>query len=131
MEEAKILEKNYGIYGNMRKKFMKAYREADWELLLDADRLDSYLMEINEEFAQKAEQMLPSVLLRHGVVEELKEKDLMGWVQRYNMAQNEVKEVLQQEIETLDVDTSPQENDENSEEDMEPDILPNAKSRFM
>lgn len=129
MDDAKYLEKDYGIWGNMRKKFMYAYREADWQLLKEADKLETYLKSINDEYAAKADEMLPSVLLRHGCTEELKAQNSLEWVGRYNMAKNEVKEILQKEIEEIDVDTTIS-DDEDLSEDLGPDLLPNANSRF-
>lgn len=129
MDEAKILEKNYGVWGNMRKKFMHTYREAEWELMLDAEKLDGYLTDFNEEYQAESETLLASALERNGITEELKAKDPMAWIQGYNMAKEDVKELLQKQIEEADDLEEPKEETEEFE-DLGPEFLPDAKDRL-
>lgn len=132
MNEKDILEKDYGMWGNIRKHFMYANREADWSLFLETERLDSYLTEIQDEFKEQAETLLEAELSEQGVTEELKERDPMAWIQRYNIAKENVTEIMRQTIETLDMQDNPFAGADEDEElpDLGPELLPDAKSRL-
>ncbi len=58
MSDEEILAKNYGPWGNMRKKFLHEYRQAEWGLLQDAGRLDSYLKKVNDDYTAKTEDLM-------------------------------------------------------------------------
>ena len=99
MRDEEILAKNYGPWGNMRKKFLHEYRQAEWGLLQDAGRLDSYLKKVNDDYTAKTEDLMAAELERLGVNENLKSRDVMTWVQRYGQARGNVRETLQKELE--------------------------------
>lgn len=99
MSDERILAKDYGPWGNMRKKFMHEYRQGEWGLLQDAGRLDSYLKNVNDDYTANAEDLMPAELERLGVNEGLKSRDVMAWVQRYGQARANVREFLQKELE--------------------------------
>lgn len=64
--------------------------------MLKIGRTETFLNVIDQKFYEK-EYSVP--MEKYGVNEELKAKDPMAWIQRYNQVRAQIKERLQQEME--------------------------------
>ena len=78
------------------KKYMQEQRAEDWLYLLKIGRTETFLNVVDQKFYEK-EYSVP--MEEYGVNEELKAKDPMAWIQRYNQVRAQIKERLQQEME--------------------------------
>ncbi|WP_276674976.1 TnpV protein [Selenomonas artemidis] len=98
MTEEEILEKHYGQWGAMRRRYLYEVCPEEWQRMLVEETLDPYLMEIQETYAEQAETMAEALLAQEGVTEELKQKDSAEWTGRYNNVLAEVREILRYEL---------------------------------
>ena len=82
-----------GKYGMLRKTFLKQHRPMLYDRLLLADKLDSHLMEIDQQATQLVEQLIQQMAVTQGVNEELKASHQMEWVQAMNNLKAAAEEV--------------------------------------
>jgi len=103
MNEKDILKKNYGPWGEIRKKDLYENRPAEWEIIEVAGNLDQYLEEYNDRLQVRADSMLDDMMKAAGVDESLKERDPMAWIGQTNAIKAQVHEILEREILMQDV----------------------------
>ena len=53
LSDEEILAKDYGYWGNIRKRSLYEYRPGEWGLLQDMDRLEYYLEKVNADYIAK------------------------------------------------------------------------------
>ena len=98
MTEEMILKSLYGTWGDMRREYLRTTQPEEWQRMLEDGTLDQYLQEYEETMYERSEQMTEELCQRDGVTEELKKRDVMQWIQRYNSVLAEVRELLSHEI---------------------------------
>lgn len=90
--------KPLGKYGRMRKKYLRENRPVLWNSMILSETLYPHLREIDEAANRRLEQMMPELMKRNGVTEELKASDQMKWVQMMNNLQNAAEETVLAEL---------------------------------
>ena len=87
-----------GKYGRMRKKYLQEHRPVLWNSLILSEKLYPHLREIDETANRRLEQLMPELMRRSGVTEELKASDPMRWVGLMNTCKAQVEEILMAEL---------------------------------
>ena len=77
-----------GLWGMLRKEYLKEHKSGTYTYLLLTARLDSYLAELIEAQIRSAE----------GVTEELKRQNPMEWLCHCNNIRNRAAEIIKQEL---------------------------------
>ena len=98
MTEEMILKSLYGTWGDMRREYLRKTQPEEWQRMLEDGILDQYLQEYEETMYEWSEQMTEEICRRDNVTEELKKRDVMQWIHRYNNVLAEVRERLTEEI---------------------------------
>ena len=83
-----------GVWGAMRRDYLKKHRQDTYYQLLLSGKLNDHLADIEEQ-AQDMMWTLPKQMAKsEGVTEELKRMDQMAWVGAMNNIQNQVRETI-------------------------------------
>ena len=99
LSDEEILAKDYGFWGNIRKRNLYKYQPVEWGLLQDMDRLEYYLEKVNADYIAKEKQQLDIMLKRFNVDEELKHHNKTAWKKRYDRTREYVRKNLREELE--------------------------------
>ena len=87
-----------GVWGAMRRDYLKKHRQSLYYQLLLSGKLNDHLADIEEQ-AQEMMWTLPKQIAKaEGVTEELKRKDQMAWVGAMNNIQARVREIISNEL---------------------------------
>ena len=90
--------KPLGKYGRMRKKYLRENRPVLWNSMILSETLYPHLREIDETANRRLEQMMPELMKRNGVTEELKASDPMMWTGLMNNLKHQAEEVILAEL---------------------------------
>ena len=90
--------KPLGKYGRMRKKYLRENRPVLWNSMILSETLYPHLREIDEAANRRLEQMMPELMKRNGVTEELKASDPMMWTGLMNNLKHRAEEVILAEL---------------------------------
>ena len=87
-----------GVWGAMRRDYLKKHRQNVYYQLLLSGKLNDHLADIEEQ-AQDMMWTLPKQMANaEGVTEELKRKDQMAWVGAMNNIQARIREIITEEL---------------------------------
>ena len=98
LTDEEILAKDYGFWGNAHRQFMYKYRNADWELVQSAGKLNSCLTEMNDKFTRKEIKMLDNALRRSGIMAAVKDQDANECMKRYTSVREVIRKLLLNEV---------------------------------
>lgn len=87
-----------GIWGQRRKRYMKAHRSAIYTALLLSGELDSHLSEIDAQAEAMFFQLVSQLAEREGITEQLKGDRQMEWVGRMNNIRDRATEMVNAEL---------------------------------
>ena len=90
--------KPLGKYGRMRKKYLQEHRPVLWNSLILSEKLYPHLREIDETANRRLEQLMPELMRRSGVTEELKARGPMKWVGLMNNLKAQAEETILNEL---------------------------------
>ncbi len=91
-------DKEVGVYGRMRERYLKEYHPGRYSYLLLSGKLYPHLLEIDEAAQSYLDTMIPRMAAVAGVTEELKARDQMAWVGRMNMLRAQVEEMIRADL---------------------------------
>ncbi len=91
-------DKEVGIYGRMRERYLKEHHPGRYSYLLLSGKLYPHLLEIDEAAQSYLDTMLPRIAADAGITEELKASDQMAWVGRMNMIRAQVEEMIRADL---------------------------------
>ena len=91
-------EPHYGIYGMMRKTYLKEHRPAMYSLYMLEDRLVEHLNLVDDEAQERMEVLVHQMMERQGITEEMKARDQMEWVRAVNGIRNMAEEIVLKEL---------------------------------
>ena len=91
-------EPTYGIYGIMRKQFLKEHRSARYQYLVLTWKLTEHFNQVDKEVREKVEMLVEQMAEQWGVTEELKIQDQMEWVRRMNNIKATAEEIAYKNI---------------------------------
>ncbi len=91
-------DKEVGIYGRMRGRYLKEYHPGRYSYLLLSGKLYPHLLEIDAAAQGYLDTILPRMAADAGITEELKASDQMAWVGRMNMIRAQVEEMIRADL---------------------------------
>ncbi len=91
-------QKPLGRYGRMRKSYLKEHNSPLWNALILSEKLYPHLHEVDETANRRMELMMPELMKRNGVTEDLKSSDPMKWVGLMNACKAQAEESLLSEL---------------------------------
>ena len=87
-----------GKWGRMYKRYLMEQRPVVYNGLVFADKLQAYLVTIDQQASERMEQLISKIAAMEGVDEALKAADQMEWVKRMNSIRNRAEEIIQAEL---------------------------------
>ena len=87
-----------GLWGMLRKEYLKEHKSGTYTYLLLTGRLDSYLADLNEQAQERFDLIEAQMRSAEGVTEELKRQNPMEWVRHCNNIRNRAAEIIKQEL---------------------------------
>ena len=87
-----------GKWGRMHKRYLMEYRPIVYNDLVFADKLQAYLVAIDQQTSERMELLISEMAAMEGVDEALKATDQMEWVKRMNSVRNRAEEIVQAEL---------------------------------
>ena len=90
--------KPIGHYGRLRKAYLETYRPVLFNELVLSDTLYEHCAEIDEAARNRIDTILPELVKRYGITEELKVENQMLWVGKMNMCKAQAEEIVKLEL---------------------------------
>ena len=87
-----------GIWGRKRLDYLKKHRQALYTTLLVSGKLNSHLVEVDNQASEMLYLLMKQLAEMEGISEQLKAQDQMAWVQRMNNVRNRAEEIVNAEI---------------------------------
>ncbi len=87
-----------GVWGAMRRDYLKQHRKNLYYELLFAGKLNDHLADIEEQAQDMMWTLTRQMAKAEGVSEELKRRDQMAWVGAMNNIQNRAKEAIRDDL---------------------------------
>ena len=91
-------EKSLGKYGRMRMNYLKEHRSGLYTVMLLNGTLMDHLQEIDEAANRRLEQIIPEMMKKAGISENLKAVDPMKWTGMMNTIQGQAEEIVLDEL---------------------------------
>ena len=91
-------EYEIGIFGLMRRNYLKNHRKGLFTALLTTGKLNEHLYEIDQTANDRMELLSAQMAKAENVTEQLKADDMMVWVGRMNNIQNRVREIINEDL---------------------------------
>ena len=92
------LDKEVGIYGRMRERYLKEYHPGRYSYMLLYGKLYPHLLEVDEAAQNYLDTIFPRMTAAAGVTEELKARDQMEWLGRMNTIRVQVEEMIRADL---------------------------------
>ena len=87
-----------GKYGRMHLDYIKSHRRGRYATLSTEGRLNARLHEIDLEATEMLENIIPRLAAEKGIDENLKARDMLGWVAEMNNIKASAEEIVLQEV---------------------------------
>ena len=91
-------EKPIGVYGRMRRVFLKNYHPSIYSAMMIKGTLLDHLAEVDETCHKEYIERVKVMAKAEGITEELKAKDSLKWTGLMNNIQNTIREEIMHEI---------------------------------
>ena len=87
-----------GKYGRMHLDYIKQHRRGRYTTLLTENKLNARLHDIDLEANQILETIIPRLATERGIDEDLKARDMLGWVAEMNNIKASAEEIVLREV---------------------------------
>ena len=87
-----------GKYGNLRLRYLKEHKKAEYTILLMDNKLQKHLMDIDKAANKRFELLMKQFTEKENITEELKATNQMEWVCRMNNIKNRAEEIIFNEL---------------------------------
>ena len=87
-----------GVWGAMRRDYLKKHRQSLYYHLLLSGKLNDHLADIEEQAQDMMWTLIKQMAKAEGVTEELKRRNQMAWVGAMNSIQAQVREIINNEL---------------------------------
>ena len=91
-------ERPIGIWGQRHKRYLKEYKNVTYTTHLISGKLNSYLVDINEQAQERLETLIEQMKQAQGVTEQLKAENAFEWIGRMNNIRACAVEIVNTEI---------------------------------
>ena len=88
----------YGMYGRMRRTYLKEHHEGLYAGLLFFGKLTAHLNEIDDTANARMELLTKKMSQAQGITEELKARDQTAWVGEMENVRNAAEEIIAQQL---------------------------------
>ena len=88
----------FGRWANLHKNFLRDFHPDQFNEMLNAGTLNTYLTDFNEQVEARIENIINQMKIREGVTEDLKSRDQMGWAHKMNNIRNRAEEIVMSEM---------------------------------
>lgn len=93
-QEAVTLNK----YGRMRLNYLKEYKKAEYSIMLMEGILNKHLKEVQETATTRVEQIINQLKVKSGLAENMKNTDVLYWIETMNAIKNQAEEIVFNEL---------------------------------
>ena len=87
-----------GMWGRKRLDYLKKHRRALYTTLLVSSKLNSHLVEVDNQASGMFYLLMKQLAEKEGITEQLKEQDQMAWVGAMNNIRNAAVEIVNAEV---------------------------------
>jgi len=87
-----------GKYGNLRLRYLKEHKKAEYTILLMDNKLQKHLMDIDKTANERFDLLMKQFAEQENITEELKVTNQMEWVCRMNNIKNRAEEIIFNEL---------------------------------
>lgn len=87
-----------GKYGNLRLRYLKEHKKAEYTILLMDNKLQKHLMDIDKTANKRFDLLMKQFAEQENITEELKANNQMEWVCRMNNIKNRAEEIIFNEL---------------------------------
>ena len=87
-----------GKYGNLRLRFLKEHKKAEYTIWLMDNKLQKHLMDIDKTANERFDLLMKQFAKQENITEELKATNQMEWVCRMNNIKNRAEEIIFNEL---------------------------------
>lgn len=87
-----------GIWSQRRKEYLRKHRNPLYTALFLNGKLDTHLIEIDQQAEDMFSQLVKQIVQQEGVTEQLKADSQMEWVGRMNNIRNRAIEIVNNEL---------------------------------
>lgn len=87
-----------GRWGRLHESYLKKHDPFTYTSLLTNWKLDSYLININEQAVEMLDRLVTQMAKTAGITEELKAVDQMEWVRRMNSIRSRAEEIVKTDL---------------------------------
>ena len=91
-------EYDIGVFGLMRKNYLKNHRKGFYSVLLTTGKLYKHLYEIDQTANERFWHITNQMAKAEGVTEQLKADNQLQWIGKMNSIHNRVKEIIREEL---------------------------------
>ena len=91
-------QKEVGKYGRLHLEYLKAHCKGRYTNLLSEGTLNQRLYEIDLESKQMVESIITRLAAERGIDENLKDRDMLGWVAEMNSIKASAEEIVLREV---------------------------------
>lgn len=91
-------QKPVGVWGQRHLRYIKQHKRVFYANLLTACKLNSYLVDIDEQAKNLFYRLVKKLAEKENVTEKLKAENQMLWVQRMNSIRNRTTEVVNADL---------------------------------
>ncbi len=91
-------EQPIGLWGQRHLRYIREHRKALYTSLLLSGKLNSYLVDIDQQAEAMLSRLVVQMAQRQGVTEQLKASNQMAWVGRMNNIRNIAEEIVGNEF---------------------------------
>lgn len=87
-----------GVWGTMRRDYLKRYRQSLYYQLLLSGKLNDHLADIEDQAQDMMLMLTRQMAKAEGVSEKMKRRDQMAWIGAMNNIQSRAREIINHEL---------------------------------
>ncbi len=91
-------ETNIGVWAMRHKRYLKQNHKVRYYNLLTSGKLNSYLVDIEEQAQNLFSRLVKDLAKKENVTEKLKSDNAMLWVQKMNNIRNRATEIVNEQV---------------------------------
>ena len=91
-------EYDIGVYGIMRRNYLKNHRKGLYTALLTTGKLNEHLYEIDQSANNRMDLITKQMAETEGITEQIKADDMMKWVGLMSNINNRVQVIIKNEL---------------------------------
>ena len=89
---------NIGKYGRLKLNYMKKHNIPEYTEMLLNNELNSYLLDVEDEYKNKLETLIKQIAEKENITEELEATNQLEWVGKMNSIKQSAEEIVLNEL---------------------------------